>query len=152
METKRNQKKPQTTKVNKEQNLKPRFRRQFTPNYKAAGGLSLDPNSITVPDMSLTVAELLKNHSRGMHSPINSEQGEYFDTEIPRFDDIVEEQEYKEKLAEIIKNTAKKIKDDKEKKQKEAADLLNQQNNPAPNRDASSMGHVPQPQTSNNEE
>lgn len=61
---------------------------------------------MTIPDMSLTITELQKNHTR----TVNINKGEYFDTEIPRFDDITEEKEYKQNLvkhAKEIQDTAR---------------------------------------------
>lgn len=79
--------------------------------------------------MSLTVKELLLNHSRGIHSDIKHYEAQYFETEIPKFDDITEQIEYKEKLAEEIKAAEKLTKDElrakaitlKELKEKKAA-------------------------------
>lgn len=85
--------------------------------------------SKTVPDMSLTIPELLRNHTRGIHSEINQAEALYFDTEIPNIQDITDLEEYKlqlkqrQKEVEIklkqeaaeIKEAKQKIKDDKVK-------------------------------------
>jgi phage regulator Rha-like protein len=48
--------------------------------------------------MSLTVKELLLNHSRGVPSMIQNTEAQYFDSFIPRFDDITDEIAHKENL------------------------------------------------------
>ncbi len=65
--------------------------------------------------MSLTVKELLINHSRGIHSDIKVNDAQYFETEIPKFDDITEAREYKQELAEQIKVAEQTAKEEKEK-------------------------------------
>ncbi len=74
--------------------------------------------------MSLSVATLLKNHSRGIHSDIKHHEEQYFDMEIPRFDDITEEIEYKQELKDKLAKVRKTIKAEKDaleaEKQKEA--------------------------------
>ena len=114
-----------------------KFRRQFKKDYQ--GRLTPEINnepSMTVPDMSLTVKELLRNHVKGIHSNVKNYDPQFFDTEIPRFDDMVEEMEYKEELANKIKNYEKQ-----QKEKKKNSDLLNKQ--PGSNQDPNdvSMGH-----------
>lgn len=46
--------------------------------------------SMTVPDMTLTVKQLLHNHSRGIHSDVSHNEPMYFDHEIPIIDDITD--------------------------------------------------------------
>lgn len=84
------------------------FRRQFNPNYEPYPGETSDLPSETVPDQSLTIAELLKNHVRGISSDVQNNEGQFFDTEIPVFHDLTEEVEYKEQLADAIKEQNKK--------------------------------------------
>lgn len=71
--------------------------------------------------MSLTIGELLLNHTKGIPSTVNINKGEYFDTEIPVFHDITEEVEHKRKLAERLKEF-----NEEAKKQKVALDLEQQ--------------------------
>lgn len=75
-----------------------------------------DQPSQTVPDMSLTIPELLQNHARGITTGLHQNTGEYFDTPIPRFDDITDEIAYKEQLAERVKEVEAKIKAYNERK------------------------------------
>lgn len=77
---------------------------------------------MTVPDMSLTVKELLLNHSRGIHSDVKDNQGEFFDTEIPRFDDLTDIQAYKDSLTEKFTDAQIKAKDEIAEKRRIAAE------------------------------
>lgn len=75
---------------------------------------------MTVPDLSLTVNELLKNHVRGKGIGVSENQGEYFeDYEIPIFDDLVDAHEYKKELEERKRDVEKQIKDLREKPEKD---------------------------------
>lgn len=65
--------------------------------------------SLTVPDQNLTIAELLDRHSRGVALGAPDLQGEYFDTEVPRFSDLTEMLEYKKELEQKRKELTKQI-------------------------------------------
>lgn len=93
--------------------------------------------------MNLSIKELLINHSRGINSTVHENQGEYFDAEIPQFDDITEEIEYKNNLQltlddaiakaeeEIKTNSFKRTEKSKKAKIKaiqDAKDLLEETN------------------------
>jgi hypothetical protein len=97
-----------TTKTGTSENLT--FRRQFNPQYKPDNGEINNLPSKTVPNMSLTILQLLTNHSRGISSDIHHNEPQYFDTEIPRFDDITDAIEYKKQLADELKELDKTIK------------------------------------------
>jgi hypothetical protein len=74
--------------------------------------------------MSLTVGELIHNHVRGINSDYHVNKGEYFDTEIPHFNDITEQVEYKRNLKEQynhILDTEKKQQAEAQKIKLEAA-------------------------------
>lgn len=106
-----------------------RFKTQFDLNYKGSKGEVFYEPSQTRPDMSLTVKELLLNHSRGLPLDANSQEGYYFDTEIPHFNDLTEAIEYKEALKQQYNDLEKQIKDEKataSKNKKEAAEKLKQ--------------------------
>lgn len=106
--------------------MKPTIRRQFNPEYKGSEGEINTMPSQTVPDMSLSIQELLLNHSRGIHSEIKNYEGQYFEDEIPIFHDITEMVEHKQELLDRIKEVendikatrAAKIKADKAKAEK----------------------------------
>jgi len=53
--------------------------------------------------MSLTVIQLLQNHTRGLHSDINVRSDGYYDTDIPQFEDITEFYEWKKQLRDDLK-------------------------------------------------
>ena len=65
--------------------------------------------SMTLPDQNLTIQELLERHSRGVPIGAVDKQGEYFDTEVPRFSDLTEMLEYKKELEEKRKELTKQI-------------------------------------------
>ena len=88
------------------------FRTQYnSPPYK---GKKMDPTVLTQPDQNMSIRELLDKHSRGLPLGVNEKKGEYFDTEIPRFDDILDAVEYKKDLIKKHKDLESKIKADQE--------------------------------------
>lgn len=74
------------------------FKTQFNPDYKGKPYEVKDKVSLTEPDMTLTIQELLINHTRSIPSDVHQYEPQYFDEEIPRFDDPTEEAEYKQNL------------------------------------------------------
>jgi hypothetical protein len=68
----------------------------------------------------MSIKDLLDRHSRGLPLGATQQQGEYFDTEIPRFDDILDAVEYKKTLQRKQQELETKIKADQQSaKQKE---------------------------------
>lgn len=63
--------------------------------------------------MSLTVKELLLNHSRGASSPVQNSEGQYFDTEIPIFKDLNDRTDYNNNLKAVRAQLNDDIKADK---------------------------------------
>lgn len=61
------------------------------------GEINEEP-SMTVPDMALSVKDLLMNHVRGANSDLIEMEGHFFDMEIPVFEDLTDIQAYKEEL------------------------------------------------------
>lgn len=120
-----------TTAKTTENRTKPRIRTQFNPTYQGTDGEQNTQPSCTQPEMSLSIQDLLKNHTNKIgHATMRTP--EYFDTEIPIFDDITEEIAYKEKLSQEIKDAEvianQEIKDIKQQrltdaKEKKALDL-----------------------------
>tara|TARA_B100000767_G_scaffold242551_1_gene239649 strand:+ start:2753 stop:3127 length:375 start_codon:yes stop_codon:yes gene_type:complete len=94
------------------------FRTQYSENtYK---GKIMDTTLLTQPDQNMSIKDLLDRHSRGLPLGATEQKGEYFDTEIPRFDDILDAVEYKKSLIQKQKDLETKIKADQESaKQKE---------------------------------
>lgn len=103
-----------------QKNVARRFLRvQFDIEYGGSVGKHMDSKSETMPDMHMTVRQLLENHSRGIDGKVEVRQPLYFDTEIPTLNDITDVQAFKESLEERLKQTNAFIK--KEKAAAEAA-------------------------------
>ena len=75
----------------------------------------VDESTQTVPDQTLGIRELLERHTRGVPLGVNTVQGEYFDTEIPRFDDLTDMLEYKKQLMERNKELNRMIREERDK-------------------------------------
>jgi hypothetical protein len=90
MEKRPNTQSGEGTPKNNRQEPISRFKTQFNPNYNGIEGSIQDSISQTVPDMSLTIRELVANHSRGIIPEINQPNPEYFDTEIPTIRDLTD--------------------------------------------------------------
>tara|TARA_B100001250_G_scaffold115831_1_gene98191 strand:+ start:1031 stop:1405 length:375 start_codon:yes stop_codon:yes gene_type:complete len=107
------------------------IRTQFNPSYGGSPQPLPDTSSITVPDQNMGIRNLLDKHSRGLPLGASQKQGEYFDTEIPRFDDLTDMIEYREMLANKHKELESQIKADQANaKAKEEA--LEKQSEPVP--------------------
>ncbi len=98
--------------------MKPKIKTQFAKNYKGTPSKIKPGKSMTVPDQNLTIAQLLERHSRGVSLGAPDLKGEYFDTEVPRFDDITEAVEYKKTLLKKAKELDKQIKSQKSEQAK----------------------------------
>ena len=126
------------------------FRRQFVKSYKGSQGETNNEPSETIPDQSLTVRQLLDNHTRGINNPVKHYDPQYFETEIPNFTDLTEIVEYKENLANQIKEVEKQIKeeqkrksDEQKQKQKEKDSALHNEPNGEPKTsETPNMGHM----------
>lgn len=92
---------------------------QFNPDYNGSNGKEMDPVSLTQPDQTLTIRDLLDRHSKGLALGVNNNRGEYFDTEVPRFQDLTDMLEYKQQLMERKKDLEKQIRKEKAKQKKE---------------------------------
>lgn len=89
------------------------MRTQFDPTYNGSQGEINNEPSETVPDLSLTVRQLLTNHSRGIHSDVAENKGEYFDQEIPQFYDITDRINYKNQLLERLDELNETVEEEK---------------------------------------
>ena len=93
---------------------KPKIRTQFTGKIFQSSGFKKNMGkSMTVPDQNLTVKELLDRHSRGVSLGAPQLKGEYFDVEVPRFDDLTDALEYKKNLMNKAEKLDQLIKDGK---------------------------------------
>lgn len=74
------------------------FNVNFAIGYKGTPGKKINGQSMTVPDMSLTVRQLLENHTRLMNGDVSVNKGGYFDFEIPNFNDLTDVDSWKDWL------------------------------------------------------
>jgi ABC-type Fe3+-citrate transport system substrate-binding protein len=87
-------------------------------------GKVMDPEVKTVPDQNMGIRELLDRHTKGIPLGVNSRQGEYFETEIPRFDDLTDMIEYKKELQGKMRKHNALIKQAKEEEEQKKLDAL----------------------------
>lgn len=74
---------------------------QFDESYQGSPGREMDPTSQTVPDMGISLQQLLINHTRGLPSPSMVREAHYFeDLEIPNIEDLVDLQDQRRFLSE----------------------------------------------------
>lgn len=103
-----------------------KFRHQFTPGYQGSPGESSNLESMTIPDETLTVRQLLINHSRGIGIP-QPKQGIFTgDTVAPKPSDLVDEKSRVEALKTQIEETdeqARREHQEAVRKRKEDAQL-----------------------------
>lgn len=98
-----------------------RYRIQFDFGYKGTPGKKVKEGSDTIPDLSLTIRQLLENHTRGMDGNVQVRKPIYLDTPVPNIQDITEVMAYRDKLNEMIEKTNEFIKKEREAK-KEPSD------------------------------
>lgn len=107
-----------------------KFKHQFDQDYKGSPAHIDFGKSMTVPDMSVSIKTILENNKRGIGTKIHLAEGQYFDSEIPIFDDITDRQEYmhnlkskaKEAMATANKEHLQKV--EERKKAEEEEELL----------------------------
>lgn len=78
-----------------------KIKTQFDPTYKGTPNSPEEGwgESQTVPEMHLTISELVRNYTRGINSNVHMYQAEYFeDTPIPQIEDLTDLQNYKADL------------------------------------------------------
>lgn len=76
-----------------------KFRHQFS-NPPVYTGKEMSQEKVTTPDQTLTIRQIMTNHTRGVGVDNIVGQGEYFDTEIPIFEDLSDVMDYKNSLDE----------------------------------------------------
>lgn len=96
-----------------------RYRIQFDFEYKGSPGKEMTGKSMTQPDMSLTIRQLLQNHSRGIDNTEHEHQPLYFDIGVPQITDITDVHEYRDNLEAKLRMTEEFIKEDQLKKQQD---------------------------------
>lgn len=82
------------------------------PQYNGATGEINSSPSLTVPDQGLTIHDLYRNHSRGLHSSVSERTPYYFEHEIPNFYDINDRIEYRDNLKQQYDELTEVIKDE----------------------------------------
>lgn len=93
-----------------------RYRVQFDFNYSGTKGTEPKGESQTVPDMNLTVRQLLDNHTRGITGNVSSKEPFYFETEVPTIKDMTDVKKYKDYLQRKLKDTEEFIAEELEEK------------------------------------
>lgn len=86
----------------KEGEQRNRVRMQFDVGYAGHPGRDMDGESQTIPDMNLTVRQLLENHTRGVGNNVNVRKPLYLEFPIPVIRDLVDVERYKEKVQEQL--------------------------------------------------
>ncbi len=94
------------------------FRLQFDIHYNGDDGISISDEVVTQPDISLTVRQLLVNHTPGVDSKDESKTPLYFDMEIPTLTDMTDVDGYRDHLKAQLKETNAFIKQEKADKAK----------------------------------
>lgn len=90
--------------VKEQENTSPSFQVQFDITYGNGTYVTKSGESLTVPDMNLTVRQLLNNHSRGLTNDQHLKEPIYFDFKIPKIKDIVDVKEYRDYLKQHTKD------------------------------------------------
>ena len=99
-----------------------KIRHQFNPEETSCKGKFFDQHTIhTVPDQTMSIRTLLDRHSRGLPLGASTRQGEYFDTEVPHFDDLTDVHNYKKNLIYKEKELINTLKKEKQLKQEKAS-------------------------------
>jgi len=75
-----------------------KFKTQFNSSYQGDPGSEQSSETQTVPDMGISLKQLLLNHSRGLPSNVAMREGHYFDSEIPQIDDLTDLQDARRNL------------------------------------------------------
>lgn len=99
-----------------------RFRVQFT--FDIPEGKKMDPKGLTVPDMAISVQQMLQNFTRHQDK-VTQREPMYFDTQIPVIKDLTDVAAYGELLKQRVKEVNEYLKNhaeqlEAEEKEKEA--------------------------------
>lgn len=95
----------------------PRFRVQFDINMKPQGDApdAYNQKSLTVPDLNLTVRQMVDNYTRGIDQETTTNEPLYFDMDIPTFEDFADVYEYREFLEQQVEKADEFIKAQEDK-------------------------------------
>lgn len=90
-------------------------------NYKPLEGRKFSQDSMTIPDDSLSVKQLLINHTRGL-GVVPTRQGIYTgDTVAPRYTDLNDRKNAVDELRQKIEFAKKQIQEEKTRNQAQAS-------------------------------
>lgn len=90
-----------------------RIRVQFDIDYSGSLGKTMDGKSQTIPDLNLTVTQLIQNHVRGASGNVQAYEPLYFETEIPTINDITDVDRYRQELQDRLNQVNEFIKNEK---------------------------------------
>lgn len=96
-----------------------KFRHQFEEKYKGSASDIKFGKSRTVPDLSLTINEMLEQHTRGQGLSVAIKEGHYFETVIPRLEDITDLNERRIELRKIARELDDELRRQKKEKEQE---------------------------------
>lgn len=99
------------------------FKHQFNPEYKGEPYENEQGISLTVPDLSFTIQELLLNHTRGLGVPAEQEGLSLGDEEVPIIKDLTDMEQRRAQLKKRqieLDKELRQIHQEKIKAQKEA--------------------------------
>ena len=99
--------------------LRNRIQVQFDIEYGGTPGMDYNNDSQTVPDLNLTVRQLLQNHTRGHNGQINVREPVYFDMVVPNITDLTDVDAYKKQLDDELARVNQFIEEDKKLQQEE---------------------------------
>jgi len=92
------------------------------PNYKPSEGRKFTLDSMTIPDDSLSVRQLLINHTRGL-GVVPTRQGIYTgDTVAPVYKDLTDQKNAQEHLREQIEFAKQQIEEERQQKAQSSID------------------------------
>lgn len=96
---------------------------QFSPNYTGRKADIQGGISQTVPDQSLSIRQLLDQHSRGIGIKQNAAEAQYFNDEIPVFLDMTDREAYRDALLDRHKEITDQLKKEQDERDKAAQKL-----------------------------
>ena len=117
-----------------------RYRIQLDIGYRKPKGKVMDDKTETVPDMNLTVRQLLENHTRGRNSEVHVSEPLYFEEEIPQIYDMTDIDRRRESLQKQLSDIDAYIA--QEKAEREAQNSLDEQIDNRPEGDVEENGQT----------
>lgn len=95
-----------------------KFRTQFDPKYKGTPGISIKGESMTEPDQSMSLRQLVINHTRGIGSNVKHYDGIHTEGVVaPNYEETIDRIEHKRDLDNQAREVEQKAKDELKQKQ-----------------------------------